>query len=65
MAAEQKITLEWMGKRVEDLEELVMSLSDDPPTNAAEYADAVAGLTKDVKDLKALVIQNKPKQWHK
>ena len=54
-----------MGKRVENLEELITSLSDEPPAIAAEYAVAVAGLTKDVRDLKALVIQNKPKQWHR
>ena len=54
-----------MGKRVENLEELITSLSDEPPAIAAEYAVAVTGLIKDVRDLKALVIQDKPKQWHR
>ena len=60
MAAEQKTSLGWMDQRVGSLEEKVVELTDDPPTDAAEYALAVAELNKLVREYKALVIAETP-----
>ena len=65
MAAEQKTSLGWMDQRVGSLEEKVVELTDDPPTDAAEYALAVAELNKLVKEYKALAIAETPVSWHK
>ena len=65
MAAEQKTSLGWMDQRVGSLEEKVVDLTDDPPTNAADHALAVKELNKLVSDYKALVIAETPETWHK
>ena len=65
MAAEQKTTLGWMDQSVGNMEEKVADLSDDPPTDATEYALAVTELNKLVREYKALVIAEVPDTWHK